>query len=88
MFDRLRRVRELAAMSNVVDEAFEAVRKLPPERRDELAGFMLRLAVEDSDPEPIDPAHMPAVLEGLEQAKRGQFATPERIDSALHLFEP
>ena len=54
----------------------------------ELAGFMLRLAVKESDPEPIDPAHMTAVLEGLEQAKRGQLATPERIDSALHLFDP
>jgi hypothetical protein len=73
-------------VANIVEEAFEAVRKLAPERRDELAGFILHLAADDTDPEPIDPAHLPAVLEGLEQAKRGQFATPERIQAAFRRF--
>jgi hypothetical protein len=27
----------------------------------------------DDEPEAIDPAHLPAVLEGLEQAERRQF---------------
>ena len=74
-------------MANIVDEALEAVRKLAPERRDELADFILHLAADDSDPEPIDPAHLPAVFEALQQAKSGQFATPERIESAFRRFE-
>jgi plasmid stabilization system protein ParE len=74
-------------VADIVDKAFEAVRKLAPERRDEIADFIWRLAADDSDPEPIDPAHLPAVLEGLEQAKRGQFATPERIHAAFRRFE-
>ena len=73
-------------MANIGEEAFEAVRKLAPERRDELAGFILHLAADDTDPEPIDPAHLRAVLEALEQAKSGQFATPERIEGAFRRF--
>ena len=73
-------------MANVVDEAFEAIRKLPPARRDELARYMLDLAVSDNEPEAIDPAHLPAVLDGLAQAASGQFASPERIEAAFRSF--
>lgn len=74
-------------MPNVIDEAVEALRNLAPERGEELARFMLRLAANDADPEPTDPAHLPAVLEGLAQAKRGQFASSERIEAAFRSFE-
>lgn len=74
-------------MPNVIDEAVEALRNLVPERGEELARFMLRLAANDADPEPIDPARLPAVLEGLAQARRGRFASPERIEAAFRSFE-
>jgi len=70
-------------MSNVIDQAIDALRKLPPARQEELARFICHLAVDDAEPEPVDPAHLPAVLEGLEQAKRRQLASPERIEAAL-----
>ena len=35
------------------------------------------------DPEEIDPADLAAVTEGLDQAKRRQFASPDRIAAAL-----
>ena len=35
-------------------------------------------------PEPIAPEHLKAVLEGLEQARRGEFATPEEVEA----FDP
>jgi hypothetical protein len=73
--------------ADVLNEAFEAVRRLAPERRDELAELILHLAADDTDLEPIDPAHLPAVLEALEQAKSGRFATPERIEAACRRFE-
>jgi hypothetical protein len=60
---------------------------LAPEQRNKLADFILHLAADDIDPEPIDPAHLPAILEALAQAKSGQFATPERIEAAFRRFE-
>lgn len=43
--------------------------------------------VPDTDPEPIDPAHLPAVLEGLAQAKRRDFATEEEVEAAFRSFD-
>ena len=68
-----------------IDDAIAALRKLSPERQQELAGYICDLAHEE--PEEIDPAHLPAVLEGLEQAERGQFASPERVAAAFRRFE-
>ena len=68
-----------------IDEAIDALRKLTPQRQQELAGYICELAQEE--PEDIDPAHLPAVLEGLEQAKRRQFASPERVAAAFRRFE-
>ena len=75
-------------MTDLVEQAFAAVRKLSPARRDELARFVLDLANNDTDPEAIEPAHPAAVLEGLEQAQRCQFASPERIEAAFRRFTP
>ena len=61
------------------------MRKLTPERQSELAEYILHLATDDRAPGDIDPTDLPAVLEGLEQAKRRQFASPERIAAALGL---
>lgn len=67
-----------------IDEAIDALRKLSPKRQAELAGFICHLA--QDEPEEIDPAHLPAVMEGLEQARRGQFASPERVAAAFRRF--
>lgn len=34
---------------------------------------------DDRPPEPLDPAHREAVLEGLDQMRRGEFASDEEI---------
>ena len=69
-----------------IEQAIEALRSLPEKRQQELAGYILHLAsTDDHEPEDIDPADMPSVLKGLEQAKRRQFASPERIAAALGL---
>jgi hypothetical protein len=41
----------------------------------------------DGEPEQIDPADLPAVLEGLAQAKRREFATDAEIEAAFRRFE-
>ena len=70
-------------MQATIEQAIDALRKLSPERQTELAEYIVDLAVNDSEPDAIDPADLDAVLEGLEQAKRRQFASPERVAAIL-----
>jgi hypothetical protein len=65
-----------------IDDAIDALRKLRPDRQAELAGYIFHLASDNGEPEDIDPAHLAAVLEGLEQ-----FASPERVAAAFRRFE-
>jgi hypothetical protein len=74
-------------MSKLLDQALEAVRRLPADTQDEIARAMLILAGNDSEPEAIDPAHLPDVLEGLAQAKRRQFATDAEVEAAFRRFD-
>ena len=68
-----------------IEQAIEALRNLPPQRQRELAGYIVQLAASPREPEDINPADLAAVRQGLEQAKRRQFATPERVAAALGL---
>jgi predicted transcriptional regulator len=74
-------------MTKLLEQALEAVRRLPPESQDEIARTILRLAAGEAEAEPIDPAHLPAVLEGLAQAKRGEFATDAEVEAAFRRFD-
>jgi DNA-binding TFAR19-related protein (PDSD5 family) len=71
-------------MTKLLDQALEAVRRLDPEAQDEVARAMLHLVRDDREAEGIDPAHLPAVLEGLEQARRREFATDAEVEAILH----
>jgi hypothetical protein len=74
-------------MTKLLEKALEAVRRLPPDSQDEIALAMLTLTGNDGDPEEIDAAHLPAVLEGLAQAKGRQFATDAEVEAAFRRFE-
>jgi Ca2+-binding EF-hand superfamily protein len=74
-------------MTKLLDKALEAVRRLPASSQDEIAHAMLTLAGDDGEPEAIDPGHLAAVLEGLAQAKRRQFATDDEIEAAFRRFD-
>jgi len=74
-------------MTKLLDRALEAVRRLPTDAQDEIARAMLVLAGDESSPEPIDPAHLPDVLESLAQAKRRQFATDAEVEAAFRRFD-
>ena len=74
-------------MTKLLDRALEAVRELPEASQDEIARVMLDLAADHGEPEPVDPAHLPAVLEGLGQARRRSFATEAEIEAAFRRFE-
>jgi len=74
-------------MTKLLEKALEAVRQLPPDSQDEIARAMLTLAGNQGEPEEIDPAHLLAILEGLAQAKRREFASDAEIEAALRRFE-
>jgi hypothetical protein len=63
------------------------VRRLSPDAQNEIARAMLALAGNEGEPEPIDPAHLPDVLESLAQAKRRQFATDAEVEAAFRRFD-
>ena len=48
---------------------------------------MLTLAGDHGELEPIDPSHLPDILEGLAQAKRRQFATDAEVEAAFRRFD-
>jgi len=74
-------------MTKLLEKALEAVRRLPPDSQDEIALAMLTSAAMRESQRKIDPAHLPAVLEGLAQAKRRQFATDAEVEAAFRRFE-
>jgi hypothetical protein len=74
-------------MTKLLEKALEAVRRLPPDNQDEIALAMLTLTGSEGEPEVIDPAHLPAVLEGLAQARRREFATDDEVEAAFRRFE-
>lgn len=74
-------------MTKLLDEAFEAVRRLPQDAQDDIARTMLRLATGDGEPEPVDSTHLAAVLEGLAQAKSRRFAADAEVEAAFRRFE-
>ena len=74
-------------MTKLLEQAIEAVRRLPPDSQDEIARAILRLAGSEVEAEPIDPTDLAAVLEGLAQAKRREFATHGEVEAAFRRFD-
>jgi hypothetical protein len=74
-------------MTKLLEQALEAVGRLSPDDQDEIARVMLRLAASDGEPQEIDAAHLPAVLEGLAQAKRREFASDAEVEAAFRHFD-
>ena len=74
-------------MTELLKKALEAVRQLPADAQDEIARAMLVLVGDEAESESIDPSHLPAVLEGLAQAKRKEFASDAEIEAAFRRFD-
>jgi hypothetical protein len=73
----------LSRMTKLLEQAIEALRRLPAGSQDDIARTILHLAGSEVEAEPIDSAHLAAVLEGLAQAKRREFGTAYYGDSLL-----
>jgi hypothetical protein len=74
-------------MTKLLEKAIEAVRRLPEDSQDEIARTILHLAGSEAEVEPVDPAHLAAVLEGLAQAKRREFATDDEVEAGFRRFD-
>lgn len=74
-------------MTKLLKQALEVVSRLAPDNQDEIARAMLRLAGADAEPEEVDAAHLSAVLEGLAQADRREFASDAEVEAAFRRFD-
>jgi hypothetical protein len=74
-------------MTKLLEQAIAAARQLPRDSQDEIARAILHLAEADSEPELIDAAHLSAVLEGLAQADRREFAADKEIEVVFRRFD-
>jgi hypothetical protein len=74
-------------MTKLLEKALELVRRLPPDSQDEIARAILILSGNEAEPEEVDPAHLPALLAGLAQAERREFASDDEIEAAFRRFE-
>lgn len=71
-------------MTDLLEQAFERVRTLPPETQDDLARVLLRLSGQDTQEIYHFSAEEHADLDAAEEeAARGDFATDEEIAAVL-----
>ena len=62
-------------MTKVLEDAIEKVRRLPEDRQAYIAEVLEQIAAAGSDIFVVPDEHRAAVLEGLGQADRGEFAS-------------
>jgi hypothetical protein len=67
-------------MTKLLDEAFEAARRLTPRQQDEIARAIFQLAGADwTAPVPLSPEEREAIARSKAAASRGEFATDEQV---------
>jgi len=68
-------------MTKLLEQAIAKARQLSDDEQDALALTIMALAESDASLAPIDDATRAAILEGLEQAQRGEFVPDEKIQA-------
>jgi predicted transcriptional regulator len=66
-------------MTKILEDAIEKVRKLPEDRQAYVAEVLEQIAAAGSDVFPVPEGHRAAVLEGLQQAERGEFMSDDEM---------
>jgi predicted transcriptional regulator len=71
-------------MIKVLEDAIEKIKELPEDRQAYAAEVLQQIAAANASERYVIPEeHRAAVLEGLEQARRGEFASDEEVDAVL-----
>ncbi|MGF3027752.1 acetyltransferase [Methylobacterium aquaticum] len=73
-------------MTDTLEQAFEAMRRMPPATRDSMAQAILTLA-NGSEPLDIEDEHLPALLDGLAQLERGEGVVGDPDELVAAAFE-
>lgn len=71
-------------MIKVLKEAIEKVKRLPEDRQAYAAEVLEQIAAQEEGVFEIPDEHIAAVMEGLDQARRGEFASDEESDALLN----
>ena len=66
-------------MTELLMQAFERVRALPPETQDDLARVLLRLAGNDEAVYQLTPEEEADLIEADAEIERGEIATDEQV---------
>lgn len=66
-------------MTKVLEDVIEKVRRLPEDRQAYVAEVLEQIVANDADLFVVPDEHRAAVLEGLAQAERGEFATDQEM---------
>lgn len=74
-------------MTELLSYVLETASRLPENRQDDLARAFLRLLEAELRAEPTDPEDIEAIREGLEQGRRGEYASDEAIKAAYRRFD-
>lgn len=74
-------------MTDIFNQAVEAMRRMPSAERDSIAQAIVSLAGHEAGPLDVEPEHLPYVLEGLAQIERGAFVEGEPEEIVARAFE-
>ena len=66
-------------MTTLLEQAISKVRQLPEADQEAAAEMLFAIAAKRSEPIRLDPETRRAVEEGLEQARRGEFASDNEL---------
>jgi hypothetical protein len=69
----------MTRMIKALEIAIEKLKRLPEDKQAYAAEVIEEIAAADEDVFRIPDDHLPGVLEGLEQMRRGEFATDEEM---------
>jgi hypothetical protein len=69
-------------MTKLLEKAFAQVRELPEEDPGSIAVMLLSMTSDDPRIDPVDDATRAAILEGLAQARRGEFVPDAEIEAS------
>ncbi len=70
-------------MTKLLDEAIATIRRLPAEEQDLAAEMLFSIAERHKEPYQLDEQEREAVLQGLAESDRGEFAPQEQVDALL-----
>ena len=68
-------------MTKVLEDAIEKVRKLPEDRQAYVAEVLEQIAAAGSDLFTVPEDHCAAVLQGFEEAERGDFVSDDEMSA-------